>query len=206
MKILIAEDDPSTRLMLEATLEEWGHEVIATSDGHQALAELQHSDAPLLAILDWIMPGMNGPEICRQLRREEISTPAYILLLTGRSGKEDIVSGLNAGANDYLTKPFDREELRARVNVGATVVKLQQRLAERVAELEESILQVKQLQAILPICGYCKQIRDDQNYWQEVESYISHHTDTKFSHGICPNCYESVVKPQLEKRKRERAA
>lgn len=147
---------------------------------------------------------MNGPEICQQLRREQISTPIYVLLLTGRNGKEDIVAGLESGANDYLAKPFDREELRARVNVGATVVKLQQRLAERVAELEESILQVKQLQAILPICGYCKQVRDDQNYWQEVENYISHHTDTKFSHGICPNCYESVIKPQIEKRKLER--
>jgi DNA-binding response OmpR family regulator len=206
MRILVAEDDAVSRLMLEAMLEEWGHEVIIAADGHQALAELQKENRASMAILGWKISGLDGPEICRRLRREQTATPAYILILTGKNRKEDVVAGLDAGANDYLTKPFDREEFRARVQVGATVVKLQQNLNERVKELEASISQVKQLQEILPICGYCKQIRDDKNYWQEVESYISHHTDTKFSHGICPNCYETVVKPQLEKRKSERAS
>ncbi|MFN2454047.1 MAG: response regulator transcription factor [Pyrinomonadaceae bacterium] len=205
MRVLIAEDDPVSRLMLEATLEDWGHEVVVTSDGDHALAELQKENAPRLAILDWMMPGMDGPEICQRLRRMQTSTPVYILILTAKSSKEEIVAGLKAGANDYLTKPFDGEELRARVQVGATVVELQRTLAERVAELEDSILQVKQLQGILPICSYCKNVRDDQNYWQRVESYVADHTDAKFSHSICPECYEAVVKPELAKVKSDRA-
>ena len=113
--------------------------------------------------------------------------------------------GLDAGADDYLAKPFDRNELRARVQVGVRVVELQRHLAEHIKELETALSQVKQLQGILPICSYCKKIRDDQNYWQRVESYISDHSEAEFSHSICPSCYEDVVKPELEMHKRNKA-
>lgn len=162
---------------------------------------LQGENPPFLAILDWIMPDIDGLEVCRRVRETNSSaTPIYIILLTAKTEKNDIIKGLEGGANDYVTKPFDRLELSARVLVGETVVNLQQNLAARVQELEIMLGKVKQLQTILPICSYCKHIRDDQNYWQQVETYIAEHTDTRFSHGICPDCYESVVKPQLARR------
>lgn len=202
MKILIAEDDMVSRRVLEATLQKWGHEVVVTCDGVEAWAALQLEGAPSLAILDWMMPGMDGVELCRQARQRGGSLASlYIILLTAKGSKEDIVSGLDAGADDYLTKPFNRDELRARVRVGTRVLELQSALTNRLQELEDALSQVNQLQGILPICSYCKSVRDDKNYWQQVESYISDHSEAQFSHSICPDCYETTVKPQLEKRK-----
>lgn len=105
--------------------------------------------------------------------------------------------GLDAGADDYIIKPFNREELRARVKVGVRILDLQNNLAGRVSELERAMAGVKQLQGLLPICCYCKKIRDDQNYWQQVEGYISRHSEAQFSHGVCPDCFEKIVKPEL---------
>jgi DNA-binding response OmpR family regulator len=110
-----------------------------------------------------------------------------------------VVAGLQAGGDDYVTKPFDREELHARVKVGLRILQLQMNLADRVRELEEALASVKQLQGLLPICSYCKKIRDDQNYWQQVEGYISEHSGAVFSHGICPECYDKFVRPELKK-------
>jgi sigma-B regulation protein RsbU (phosphoserine phosphatase) len=199
MRILIAEDDVVSRRMLEATLQKWGYEVVAVADGLAASQALEGEDPPHLAILDWMMPDMDGIEVCRKVRELSRAPQTYLILLTARGSSEDVVRGLEAGANDYVTKPFDREELRARVQVGMRVVELQANLAERVLELEEALARVKQLQGLLPICSYCKKIRDDRNYWQQVESYISEHSDAVFSHGICPDCYEKVAKPELEK-------
>ena len=200
MKILIAEDDPVSRRLLEATLGKFGYEVVLATDGAEAWAVLQSEDSPSLAILDWMMPEMDGVEICRRVRSLPTATPPYLMLLTAKSEKTDVVAGLDAGANDYLTKPFDRSELRARIQVGAHVLELQKALAERVRELEDALSQVKQLQGLLPICSYCKKIRDEQNYWQRVDSYLTDHADVVFSHGICPDCYETLIQPQLEER------
>ena len=201
MKILIAEDDAISRRVLEATLTKFGYDVVVAADGAEAWALLEREDAPRMAILDWMMPEIDGIELCRRLRSIPSATPPYLILLTAKSTKEDVVIGLDAGANDYLTKPFDRAELRARVRVGAQVLELQGHLAERVRELEDALTQVKQLQGLLPICSYCKKIRDEQNYWQRVDSYLSEHTDVMFSHGICPDCYRDVVQPQLDEKK-----
>lgn len=204
MKILIADDDIVSRRVLEATLVKSGHEVIAVSTGEEALAVLESADAPLLAILDWMMPDIDGVEVCRRVRTLSTVTPPYLILLTSKSGKEDVVAGLEAGANDYLTKPFDRAELRARVQVGAHVVELQANLAARVCELEVALSEVKQLQGLLPICSYCKNIRDEQNYWHRVESYISQNAEVEFSHSICPACYTDIVQPQIDQMKASR--
>ena len=192
MKILIAEDDPVSRRLLQAALIKWGYEVTVTANGKEAWAALQVPDAPSLLILDWLMPEMDGTEVCHEIRQNPALKSAYIILLTSRGSKEDIVQGLEAGADDYVTKPFDHGELRARVQVGARVVSLQTALAARVNELEEAITNVKQLQGLLPICCYCKKIRDDGNYWHRVESYITGHANVRFSHGICPDCSEKL--------------
>jgi CheY-like chemotaxis protein len=200
MKVLIAEDDPVSRRLLEATVAKFGFEVISAANGGEAWAVLQAENPPSLAILDWIMPEMNGVEICRRVRQLPTATPPYLILLTAKSEKTDVVIGLDAGANDYLTKPFDRSELRARIQVGTHVLELQKILVARVQELEDALSQVQQLQGLLPICSYCNKIRSEENYWQRVESYLSEHAHVVFSHGICPDCYRTVVQPQLDQR------
>ena len=199
MKVLVAEDDRVSCRLLEARLQKDGHEVVVANDGEQAWAAFQKDPDIPLAVLDWNMPGLTGPELCQKVRQIQTQQPPYLILLTSRDSREDIVSGLQAGANDYVTKPFDFDELRARMQVGERVVRLQRSLAERVKELEEALARVKMLQGLLPICLYCKKIRDDQNYWQQLDKYITEHSEAKFSHGICPDCYEKVVKPELDK-------
>lgn len=198
MRVVIAEDDAVSRRILETLLRKWGYEVTTTLDGEAAWEVLQGPSAPSLAILDIMMPGIDGLELCRRLRQSPSSMPPYIILLTATQGVREIVKGIEAGADDYLTKPYDRDELRVRVQVGARIIELQTKLAERVSELEVALNHVKQLQGILPICSYCKKIRNDLNYWQHVESYVSDHSQAEFSHSICPSCYETTVKPQLE--------
>lgn len=197
MRILIAEDDAISLRVLESALTKWGHEVVTATTGAAALAALKLPDAPQLAILDWMMPEMDGVEVCSQLRPALADRFLYIILLTARGQKADIVAGLEAGADDYLVKPFDREELRARLNAGIRIVDLQSQLGHRVRQLEEALQRVHELQGLLPICCYCKKIRDDQNYWHEVENYIGARSGTVFSHGICPDCREHVVKAQI---------
>jgi len=198
MKALIADDDLTYRRMLEALLGKWGYDLVVASDGDAAWQVLHAPDAPQIAILDWMMPGKDGVEICRQIRESTQSDPKYIILLTSKGEKKDIVSGLDAGADDYITKPFESEELRARVQVGERILRLQSELARRVKELQEAFDQIETLEGILPICMYCKKIRNDQNYWQQVESYISQHSQAEFTHGLCPECFEKHIKRPLQ--------
>jgi sigma-B regulation protein RsbU (phosphoserine phosphatase) len=201
MRILIAEDDPVSSHILTANLLQWGHEVVSVVDGMEAWEALQKADAPLLAILDWMMPKIEGPEICRRVRNLPTTIPPYIILLTARQGVEEVVKGMEAGADDYLTKPYYRNELCARVQVGVRMIELQRKLADRIGELEEALDRVKRLHGIIPICGYCKKIRDDSDYWQNVEGYISDHSEAEFSHSICPSCYVEIVQPQIDSLK-----
>ena len=199
MKILIAEDDAVSRCLLETTLKLWGYDVTAAPDGSRAWEALQTEAAPQLVILDWMMPGLDGPEICRRVREAPQTRATYAILLTARDSREDLIRGLQSGADDYLSKPFDRRELRVRVEVGVRILQLQEALAARVRELEDAMARVKLLQGLLPICCYCKKIRNDRNYWQQVEHYITEHSGAQFSHGICPECYEKFVQPELAK-------
>ncbi len=197
LKILIADDDADSRRLLEAHLTRWEYEVVPARDGEEAWERLQGPDAPALAVLDWMMPGLDGPAVCRRIR-EQGCGPRYIMLLTARNHRRDIVAGLDAGADDYLTKPFQKQELRARLEVGRRVLELQTALHLRVRELEAAMEQVQTLRGILPICCYCSRVRDDENYWQRVEAYISQHSEARFSHGICPECWDTVVQDELQ--------
>jgi len=199
MKILIAEDDPVSRKVLITILEKRGYEVIAVEDGESAWELLKQHNAPQLVILDWMMPGKDGTEVCRLIRASAQDKYVYIILLTGKGRKIDVIEGLDAGADDYVTKPFNAGELCARVKVGERVVNLQNSLKENVEKLQDALDNVKTLQGLLPICSYCHKIRDDQNYWKSVEDYISEHSGATFSHSICPDCMAKYVKPEIEK-------
>ncbi len=190
MKILIAEDDKTSRLMLEAALRSWGHDVMSASNGDEAWTLLQAQGRPPLAILDWMMPGMDGIQICGKLRGTEAKNPVYVILLTALDRKEDIVAGLSGGADDYVTKPFDTAELRARVQVGQRIVELREALESQVRELETALAHIKTLQGILPICMHCRKIRDDQESWLKLERYVEKHAGVQFSHGLCAECLE----------------
>ena len=137
MKVLIAEDDAISRRLLEASLAKRGYDVVVTSNGQEAWEVLQREDAPQMAILDWMMPGMDGVEVCRRVREKEGGPFIYIVLLTAKGRKEDIAAGLEAGADDYVTKPFNAKELHARVRVGVRMIDLQNKLVEHVEKLKE---------------------------------------------------------------------
>jgi DNA-binding response OmpR family regulator len=193
MRILVADDDPVSQRLLRKLLTGWGHEVVLVGDGLAALETLRQPDAPRLAILDWVMPELEGVEVCRRVREAGSDQPPYLILLTAQDQREKVLAGLRAGANDYITKPFDPEELHARLNIGERMVELQRKLAERVGELEAALAHVRRLQGILPICSYCKKVRNDQNYWQQVETYFGEHAAVMFTHGICPDCLRQAM-------------
>jgi sigma-B regulation protein RsbU (phosphoserine phosphatase) len=197
MRALVADDDAATAALLRHTLERWGLDVVVARDGLEALQAVEDDPAIGLAVLDWGMPGLSGPDVCRRIRANPARAHLHLLLLTAREGRDDVISGLDAGADDYLSKPFDPDIFRARVAVGLRVLRLKDRLAERVAELEAALSKVKQLRGLLPICSYCKHVRRDDDYWEQVEQYVSEHSDLQFSHGVCPACYEKVAADML---------
>ena len=187
-RVLVAEDHYVSRHLLERNLMNWGFSVVTAEDGEEALSILESDDAPPLAILDWMMPKMDGLEVCARVREHANRPYVYLVLLTAKSQKEEIAAGLQAGADDYVIKPFDPDELRARLTVGQRVVVLERVLARKVADLEAALTDVKRLKSLLPICMYCKSVRDDGDYWHAIDEYIHQETGTDFSHGICPSC------------------
>lgn len=183
MKVLAAEDDPVTRRILVAVLEQLGHAVIQAVDGQVAWEQFQLEPVDAV-ITDWMMPRMDGIELTRRIRAEPRERYTYVLMLTALNGRDRYLDGMKAGADDFLPKPVDREELHARL-----------RVADRILGLQST---VRQLEGLLPICSYCKKIRDESQQWSQVEEYVSRRTEAKFSHGICPDCYERHLRPQLD--------
>ena len=182
MKILVADDESVSRLRVRRFLLKLGHEVVEACDGKQAWEQFQRQQIPLL-IVDWMMPNVDGLELCRMVRMEHRMRYTYIIMLTALGGKGSFLEGIRAGADDFITKPFDTEELQARLGV-----------AERILNLQA---EVNQLQGLLPICTYCKRINDDENGWVQIESYVAKRTEASFTHGICADCYTAHVRPQL---------
>ncbi|HNY27123.1 MAG TPA: response regulator transcription factor [Candidatus Sumerlaeota bacterium] len=205
MRVLVAEDDPVSLEMLIAMLEWWGYESVCVSDGASALDALKQDDSISLALLDWMMPGLDGVEVCRNYRKDE---PAgyrkYLLLLTVRSSDEDVVAAFQSGADDHIKKPFCAEELRARLEVGRKMIELQKALKQRIADLEDALAHVKTLQGILPVCSHCHRIRTDKQSWEQIELYIEAHTEALFSHGLCPDCYDRYYLKELGRLPKDR--
>jgi sigma-B regulation protein RsbU (phosphoserine phosphatase) len=191
VRVLIADDDAALRHRLRIQLERWGYEPVVCADGTSAREVLQGEDPPPLAILDRSMPGVDGITLCREIRANPALRSLYVVLLTAHDTRDEIVAGLDEGADEYIIKPFDAAMLRARIKTGARIVALQQSLEERVRELQQALEVVKQLSGLLPICSYCKRIRkDESNQWQQLETYLSEHSEAEFSHGVCPDCFE----------------
>ncbi|ANM32267.1 hypothetical protein ABI59_14730 [Acidobacteria bacterium Mor1] len=200
MRIVIADDSGVPRLLLEKVLDRMGHEVVVTEDGEAAWnAIVDH--APHIAILDWMMPGVDGIEICRRLREEQslFGHYIYVIMLTSREAKDDVVLGLESGADDYMVKPCDTKELAARIHTGQRIIELQNQLAGKIGELQEALDHVKKLQGLLPICMHCKSIRDDSDTWHKLESYISNHSDVMFSHSLCGECLQEHYPEQSDR-------
>jgi sigma-B regulation protein RsbU (phosphoserine phosphatase) len=145
-----------------------------------------------MALLDWMMPGMEGIEVCKLLRRQSDRPYTYLIFLTGKAQKEEVAAGLEAGADDYVTKPCDMIELRARLRVGERIVSLERDHARQVVTLQEAADQVHKLKELIPICAWCKRVRDDADYWHSIEEYLYLHTGSDFTHGICPSCLEGL--------------
>jgi len=186
MRLLIAEDDDFFRRLLQSVLGQ-DHEVMLAVDGLQAWAMLQRVDSPRLAILDWVMPGMSGPQVCRKVRELPGGRTPYLIILTAKNSAADVISGLRAGADDYVTKPFDPEELRARVRVGERIVQLEEALQEQVSALHRSTENERKLASLLPVCPLCRRVRADGQYWLELEHYLGEGSHARPTTS-CPAC------------------
>jgi len=193
MQILIADDDAISRRLATHALSGCGADVSVAEDGHAAWAQIQARRQSTVLVLDREMPGIDGLDLCRRARLLPTFPPLYIVMVTSAAETVDITAGLDAGADDYVIKPFNAAELRARAQVGMRMAALQESMARRLSELEQALANVKQLRGLLPMCAYCKKIRVDNKYWQQLEGYLSDHSDAEFSHGICPECFPSVI-------------
>lgn len=183
MKILLVEDDPVAAMMIEAVLKALGHEVVLAADTRKGFALLK-TESIRLVVSDWQMEERDGLDLCRQIRQAPGDYVYFILLTQQAATEANQLLAMEAGVDDFLTKPVRPTEMRARLHVAQRILGFTQ--------------QVKQLQAFLPICGYCRKVRDDRNYWEGLEEYVAKHTASSFSHGVCPDCYQQVLVPQME--------
>jgi len=185
MKVLTVDDDAVSRAVMRRALEQLGHQVIEAHDGAEAW-ELWQAQKPRVIVSDWQMPVMDGLKLCRRLRAHKGPEYVFFILVTGRGDSMPNRRAASvAGVDDFLPKPVDLTTLWMRL-----------RVAERFLNFTT---QVHQLESMLPMCSYCKKIRDDQNYWQQIEAYLSEKTGTEISHSVCPECYKSIVLPELER-------
>jgi DNA-binding response OmpR family regulator len=182
MNVLVVEDQPVAALQLAAALRSLGHEPEPVGAAEEAWARLTARRYGVV-VCDWRMPGMDGLELCRRVRARAGDYVYFILVSSADMSRENRDAALAAGVDDFLPKPVDPDELRMRLHVAERILKF--------------TAQVKQLESYLPICGYCKKVRDDRNYWAQIEEYYAKRDGTRFSHGVCPDCYQHHVLPQL---------
>ncbi len=176
--ILIVDDNPENIEFLANLLQEKGYDLAFALNGEKAL-EVVVPTRPELILLDVMMPEMDGYEVCRKLKTFPACKHIPVIFLTAKTDTDDIIRGFDVGGNDYVTKPFNSRELLVRIR--------------NQLELKKSKEEIKTLRGLIPICSYCKNIRDDKGYWAQLETYMSDHTDAVFTHGVCPACHEKVV-------------
>ncbi len=194
-KILVVDDDPETLLLTSMILEKAGYEVLEASTGEQSL-QVVRTQRPDLILLDVMLPDISGMDVSRQIKADADLRDTFIILLSGvQVSSEYQADGLNVGVEGYITRPVSNKELLARVRAMERIKRAEDALREKEKELMESVTalkgalaQIKTLQGLIPICASCKKIRDDRGYWNQLEIYITQHTDAVFTHGICPDC------------------
>jgi phosphoserine phosphatase RsbU/P len=185
MKVLLVEDDATQRLALEILLEKLGHQAVPCEGATEALDHVTHDPEISAVVSDWNMPGGDGLELCRRIRRLDRDTYTYFILLTiNRPTADNQLRAFDAGVDDFMSKPANADDLRLRLHVANRIIRFAS--------------QVRQLESFLPICSYCKRIRDDENYWRQIEEYVGSRTGTQFSHGICPTCAEKLLKTEMD--------
>jgi CheY-like chemotaxis protein len=190
LRVLIPDDEAIARRVLEHAVKQAGYAATVVASGDEAWRLLSEAGGPRVAVLDWMMPGLTGLEVCEKVRAAGLRPAPYLIVLTSRGEPGDVVRALEAGADDHITKPFEPGELRARLAVGARIVTLQQELADRVHALEEALAHVQQLQGLIPICAWCRQVRSDGDFWVQVDDYLAQRSGLQFTHAICPACRE----------------
>lgn len=198
-RILIVDDEPINLRLFSVSLKE-RYEVVTALNGHEAISQLKQQEMDLI-LLDVMMPELNGFDLCRIIKGNPLFADIPVVFLTAMEGNAGARQGFDAGAIDYLTKPVDLELLRLRVSNlvalkqrGDEVKEQRDQLARQKAELEEALARVKQLEGIIPICMYCKKIKSEEESWQQLEEYISRHSEAMFSHSACPECFEKEMK------------
>ena len=196
-RVLVAEDNDKTRNALVFLLQRHGYDVTVVSDGQAALDILLAPNPPHIALLDREMPRLDGLHVCIGVRSMPTRSYTYMIMLTAHDQPGEVLTAFAAGVDDFLSKPVDSAQLLARLRCGERVLALENRALERIAELETALEEVRALKRLLPICMYCKKVRDDADYWHEIDAYIHEQTGTDFSHGICPGCMKTVVEPQF---------
>lgn len=184
MRILVVDDESSIRGWLSLHLTDWGHDPVPVSGGKEALERLQSEDFPLV-ITDWLMPDVDGLTLVRALRSSPHSLHyTFVLMATVKGGKANYLEALGAGVDDFIQKPLDPETLAARIKV--------------VERWQAVLKEMNHLRGLLPVCSYCKNIRDEQKEWQPLEAYVAKHSKAHFTHVICPECMERCVRPELD--------
>lgn len=178
MNVLVADDDGISRLLLEATIARLGHDVTTVVDGEAAWTALERGAFAVL-ITDLLMPRLDGFELVRRVRARAQESYLYVILLTTAGGKVNLLNAIDAGVDDFVTKPFDPQLLAARVHVAERIVGVHRR--------------AWQLEGLLPICAWCKRIKDGQSQWTRIEQYLADRSEARFSHGICPECSASAA-------------
>ena len=184
MRILLADDDVVARHVVQGVLGSLGHDITITVDGNDAWDAWQR-ERHRVVVADWLMPGADGLELCRRIRRSALASYTYFILLTGRTGREHRRTALDAGVDDFLSKPLDPDELGARLGVAERILGVRGELA--------------QFQALLNMCSYCRRVRNEAEAWESLEAYVARHTRAEMSHGVCPDCYTRHLEPELRR-------
>ncbi|MBI5799682.1 MAG: response regulator transcription factor [Verrucomicrobia bacterium] len=191
MKILVADDDPIIRQVLMNLLSKWGYGVVPTTNGAEAWEVLQHDTDLRIGLFDWFMPEINGMELTRRIRDANIA-PFYVMLCTARGGKDSLLDAFDAGVDDFISKPFDKEVLQARIKVGVRAVELQSYLIQRLSTAEASLAGVAQLKDFVHICSVCGSAKDLQDQWRKIELPFQIGTGETAFHTCCPDCREKM--------------
>ena len=191
-RVLCVDDDPATQIILSGIIEDAGWQPEVALNATVARQTLGANPDIQVVLLDWMLPDGSGVDLCRELKAVS-GASLYVILVTVRGAPEDVETGLDAGADDYLVKPVSPVEVRARVRSGFRAAEAQRQLAERLAQLEQALKHVSNLESLLPLCMYCRRINSSET-WQSVEDYLWEHVDVKVSHGCCPDCLSKLTR------------